>query len=326
MPQGHQNRYDSQSSQRRARMIDRQTMVAIRRPVHTPVRRSLDGMVDDMPAADRTSPPKAVATPLPAIARTSHARPKPAMPRQARSAVLARQMVQKKPKKRIPHVTQKSRVSGLLIVMALVVFSGGSLVSYLGWQAGKAANAQAGVLAQNIEKVAQATDESPSEEAISAEALANYHVAPERPRYLKIPRLQVKARIVGQVAKSSGEISAPNNIADAGWYDSSSSPGEEGSVLINGHVVGATKSGIFHRLGNLREGDTIEIERGDGKIFSYKVIKLEAIDHDKLDMARMLSSIEPGKPGLNLITHSSRYDIRTNKYEQRLVVYAVQQN
>jgi LPXTG-site transpeptidase (sortase) family protein len=324
MPEGHQNRSTSLPLKRQPRMVDRQTMIAIRRPVHAPVRRSLDGIVNIAPTKTQESL-SVPSSPHPFVEpKTNHIRPKPAMPRQARSAVLARQMVRKKPKKRVPHVTRKSRVSALLVTMALVIFGGGSLVSYLGWQASRAANAHADVLAESIENIEQAANKSPSEEIVSAEVLANYHVAAELPRYLKIPRLQVNARIMRQEVKASGEMSAPNNIADAGWYDSSSNPGDDGAVLINGHVNGATKSGVFHRLGNLREGDTIQIERGDGKIFSYKVIKLEAVDHDKLDLAQVLNSVEPDKPGLNLVTHSSRYDIRTNKYEQRLIVYAVQ--
>lgn len=326
MPNRHREINSPQSLQPRVKMIDRHQMIAIRRPVRAPTRRSLDGMtVTRAPVPVSLAETIVIKATPSASLKKLHTLHKPAKPRQERSAVLARQMVQKKPKKIVPHVTRKSRVSALLVLMAVVIFSGGSIVSYLGWKAGNAASAHADVLAESIEKIDKSSGQTPSEENISAEVLANYHVGSEFPRYLRIPRLQINSRILRQEVNISGSIGAPDNIADAGWYDGSSNPGDNGAVVITGHVAGETKSGIFYRLGNLREGDTIEIERGDGKTYRYKVVKSEAVDRDKLPMEQLLNSIEPGKPGLNLVTHSTRYDTMTNKYEQTTVVYAVQQ-
>lgn len=206
--------------------------------------------------------------------------------------------------------------------MAVMVFVAGGVVGYLGLKANKKAAAQANVLSSSVNQERSGVLE---EETVTPGELAAYQVAPDMPRFIKIPRLDVHARVKRLGVKLNGMLGAPLNINDAGWYDGSSKPGEDGAVLIDGHVQGLTKHGVFYGLSNLKPGDTIEIEQGDGIVITYSVVSTESVDQDKLDMAKALTSVELGKPGLNLITCSGGYDVRTNKYEQRLIVYAVQQ-
>lgn len=165
----------------------------------------------------------------------------------------------------------------------------------------------------------------PEETELTKEAIAAYKVAPELPRILRIPRLQVEARVRRLGTNESGILKAPANIYDAGWYDGSSEMDGSGTLLINGHMHGATKPGIFYRLGTLKEGDTIEVERGDGAVILYTVIRLEAMEQHTVDMPKLLKSAVPEKPGLNLLGYTDRYDVRRNSYEQQVVVYAVRQ-
>lgn len=76
----------------------------------------------------------------------------------------------------------------------------------------------------------------------------------------------------------------------------------------------------------MKADDVIKIERGDGQIFTYKVTGSQVYDNDKVDMAKVMTTSVPGKPGLNLVTCTGRFNVRTNTYEQRVVVFAVQLN
>lgn len=293
------------------------------------VRRSIDGFVlqKKLISNDTSirSQPLPISNPKSTTVRTVRIvhNIKPALPRQARSAVLTRQVMKTKSKKRKHRITQNSRISILLVSMAVLIVIAGGALSYIGWKTNKKTVAQVNVLSSSTNN--EGSGEAPIEQDITPDVFASYQVAPDAARYIKIPRLQVNARIKHLGVKPNGVLEAPTNVNDVGWYKGSSKPGENGTVLLDGHVHGPTKQGVFYRLGNLKAGDTIEIERGDGKLFVYKVVTSESVDQDKVDMAKALSSIEPGKPGLNLITCTSRYDINTNKYEQRLIVYAVQQ-
>ncbi len=327
MPEGRRNGYGNPHLSGRIGIKDRSAHV-VRRPIRPHIRRGIDGFalptahpqnkqrLGDGSAGHKLKP-QGQQSP-----RLVHDI-KPALPRQSRSHVLLRPKVQKKTRVQRRRLAKQNPMSFLLVSMAAMVFIGGATVSYLGWKTNKQAAAQVEVLSSTTED--QQEGEIPAEDDITPDILASYRVAPDMPRYIKIPRLNVDARIKRLDIKPNGMLSSPANVNDAGWYDGSSKPGENGAVLIDGHVHGPKKPGVFYRLNNLKQGDTVEIERGDGKNFTYQVVHTESVDQDNVDMAKALTSIEPGKQGLNIITCTGRYDIKTNKYEQRLVVYLVQQ-
>lgn len=150
----------------------------------------------------------------------------------------------------------------------------------------------------------------------------NYRVAPTMPRFLEIPTLGIKARILRLGQKTDGEMATPANVFDTGWYSQSTLPGSgAGSSVIDGHVSGPTVPGVFFNLNKLQNGDIITIERGDGQKLNYKVIASEVAAPDKLDMARVMVSRNTAKAGLNLITCTGQ--VIGNEYTQRLVVYSV---
>lgn len=152
--------------------------------------------------------------------------------------------------------------------------------------------------------------------------LQDYKVAESLPRFLRIPGMGQTSRVRRVGVGTETELRMPSNIYDSGWYENSNVPGEAGAVVLTGHASGPTRPGIFHDLKDLKAGDELELETGDGRIYVYEVIKLEAFkDDDPLDP--MLVSVVPGTSGLNLITETGRYNEKTNTYDQRLVVYAL---
>ena len=169
------------------------------------------------------------------------------------------------------------------------------------------------------------SSELPAENKPTTEDINTYLVAPQYPRYIRIPSINVDARIRRLGIDRNGAIATPNNINDAGWYDASVKPGEkEGASIIEGHVAGKTQHGVFWDVSKLTIGAIIEIEKGNGEVISYKVTRTEKVAKEQLNMSSYLSSEIPGKHDLKLITTPSKSTILSGASDMRFVVFAQQ--
>lgn len=178
------------------------------------------------------------------------------------------------------------------------------------------------VAAQNEEVEIEELDETePTEEEV-----AEYNVAPDRPRYLSVKKLGItNSRILPMGVTATGELATPNNIFDVGWYEGSGKPGQGGTMIIDGHNGGPHAYGVFKRLPDLVEGDVIEVERGDGKKFSYVVVENKAVSLDESNryMTVAASSPQPGKESLTLISCTGEWSQTQQTYLSRQFTRAV---
>ncbi len=215
---------------------------------------------------------------------------------------------------RLPQLSfKRSALTGMAVVLFLI----GLVVSLMALKTNQQINT---VHAQNGETVH--TDENPDEAEPSSGDISSYQVAPDLPRYVRVPKLNVNSRVLRMGVKQNGQLNAPSNIFDVGWYENSNKPSDPGgAVLLDAHVSGPTRPGAFHNLKQLVAGDTVEVEQGDGRTFTYKVVKSQAYDKDDVDMAAALVSAVPGKAGLNLMTCTG--SLQGDDYQQRLIVFAV---
>lgn len=165
---------------------------------------------------------------------------------------------------------------------------------------------------------------TPTTTPVTDNAFNNYHVPPTQPRYIYIPKLNVKAMVLSLGVTKTNQIQAPPNIYQAGWYRQSSLPGGQGAMLIDGHVSSWTAHGIFYGLKTLVVNDVIQIQRGDGSLLTYKVVKSQTYGSDNVDMTALLSPINLNRPGLNLITCTGSVKSGTNDFNDRVVVFAEQ--
>jgi sortase A len=220
--------------------------------------------------------------------------------------------------------TKKRKTPVLMTAMAMLVFVAGIGVSVQGFLTNKHVEAQ--VAGSATSEQSETEQDVPAEDKQSTATVSSYRVAPDLPRVVRIPKLNVEARIVRLGMKTSGKLGAPSNIYDVGWYEGSSRPNENGAMLLAGHVHGPTKPGIFYKLHTLQKGDTFEVERGDGQTFKYRVVESQSYNRDKVDMAKAMTPIIAGERGLNIITCSGDLDDSGNHYEERLVVFATLAN
>lgn len=156
--------------------------------------------------------------------------------------------------------------------------------------------------------------------------VAEYTVAPDRPRYLTVEKLGVKkSRILPMGVNTSGELDTPNNIFDVGWYEASGKPGQGGTMVIDGHNGGPHVYGVFKNLPSLAEGDIIQVERGDGEIFKYKVVENKTVPLAEADkyMTVAAKSPEHGRESVTLISCTGEWSQAQGTYLSRQFTRAI---
>ncbi len=174
--------------------------------------------------------------------------------------------------------------------------------------------------------VVEAQDEPLDETEPTEEEIVEYTVPADHPRYLSIEKLGIQnARVLSMGLKSSGELNTPVNIFDVGWYNASGTPGSGRTLMIDGHNGGPNVVGVFKYLNKLFEGDLITIERGDGEIFTYKVVENKEVPLSESDeyMKTALTSAVHGVEGLTLISCVGEWSQTQQTYLSRQFVRAV---
>ena len=169
-------------------------------------------------------------------------------------------------------------------------------------------------------KATEGTDETQP----ATQSTANYTVAPTLPRILSIDKLNISARILPMSVNKDESIQAPQNIFDAGWYNGSVKPGEDGAVFIDGHASGPSREGLFAYLDQLTPGDEIRVEKGDGTTLTYGVVHVEVVPLEGLDMKKVLKPYGNTVKGLNLMTCTGTWVDAQKTYDKRVIVYTEQ--
>jgi sortase (surface protein transpeptidase) len=205
--------------------------------------------------------------------------------------------------------------------LAALVLSVGLAVSFQGFQTNKHAAAQVSALSKAAanSEAAVPTNVKPGSESVGA-----YTVAPDLPRYLKIPKLGVMARVRQVGLTGSGALDTPSNVYDAAWYSGSAKPGQSGASVIDGHVSSWNTKGVFYGLKKLQPGDSIQVVRGDGAVLNYQVVRTQVYGSDNVDMKAAMMPVNASRPGLNLITCTGQVIKGTSQFNQRLIVYTEQ--
>lgn len=170
-------------------------------------------------------------------------------------------------------------------------------------------------------------DTTIDESFISEQEKSKHNVGPRHPRFLSIPSINLdKARIQSVGMTNKNVLEMPGNIHDVGWYKKSSYPGQGYEVvLLDGHSYGSKSNGPFANLSELKEGETIIVERGDGKLFRYKVtdITQESSNVANTDgIKRLLQPVNDDKEALGIISPSGRWIPRDKIYSHRTMVRA----
>lgn len=165
---------------------------------------------------------------------------------------------------------------------------------------------------------------SPYLESVSEEPIAaNYKWPgkPDEPKYISLPTIDTEGFVENVGLTKNQEIQVPSNIHIVGWFNQSAKPGQPGVSVIDGHVDGTTKPGIFRRLSELKQGDQFTVRLGDESIKTYRVISVETVE-----TAAALSVLFSQSPHvtsqLNLITCTGTFNKQSKTYDKRVVASA----
>jgi len=232
------------------------------------------------------------------------------------------------PPKQAQEKSKTTKLQKTMYAMATAVFMFATFASIQTVMTNNQARDQLGVLGNqtfnlDTEGVSQGTGSEPAEEKVPDQAIINYQVSPELPRYIRIPDINVFARIKHTGIDANGAVDAPANIHDTSWFDDSATPGDKsGSSLILGHVQGWSGPGIFRNIDELQQGATFTVEKGSGETLKYEVTRTEEIPLDEVNMGQILSEDVEGEHDLKLMTCAGSYNSETETYESRFVVYS----
>jgi sortase (surface protein transpeptidase) len=179
------------------------------------------------------------------------------------------------------------------------------------------------VFISKIKSLAQNPNFKPSTPANkSSNYLTDYHVPADDPRLIIIPKINLDTRVISTGVNSQNQIGTPPDSIETAWFRESSLPGSPGATFIDGHVDGWYVPGVFYNLKDLTPGDKIEILTGNNTLYTYVVVKLQTYNANSVDMAQVLSPINPNLPGLNLMTCTGGLINNNTDFNQRLVVFS----
>ncbi len=146
-------------------------------------------------------------------------------------------------------------------------------------------------------------------------------LAPAEPVSLNIPALGVRSEeIVPLGLQADGTMEVPDSAHAAGRYAGAPMPGALGPAVLVAHVDWKGERGLFHNLGALRPGDTVEVARADGSRAVFRVTRVERHPKDGFPTHAVYGS--PDHAELRLITCGGDFDTERASFLDNVVVFA----
>ncbi|KOX09962.1 class F sortase [Nocardiopsis sp. NRRL B-16309] len=166
---------------------------------------------------------------------------------------------------------------------------------------------------------------APAEPSVPAADSAPAALGRSAPERLTIQDIDLHtSRMVELGLNSDNRLEAPQDWAAVGWYTLGAAPGEDGPAVLAGHLDSVTGPAVFHRLGELRERDTVSVERADGAVVDFTVYAVERYAKGDFPTERVYGDTE--RPELRLITCDGDFDTATGHYSDNLIVFAALAN
>ncbi|MBQ1088097.1 class F sortase [Streptomyces sp. B93] len=144
---------------------------------------------------------------------------------------------------------------------------------------------------------------------------------PSPPERIRIPAIRVDAPLTGLGLTRTGSLDVPpaDRPGLAGWYEAGTTPGERGTAIVAGHVDNADGPAVFYRLGALKRGAAIEVDRRDGGVARFTVDAVEVYDAKDFPDEKVYGAAR--RPELRVITCGGGYS-RATGYRGNVVVFA----
>jgi hypothetical protein len=182
--------------------------------------------------------------------------------------------------------------------------------------AGAAPPAAVGRRTAAVAAAPPAGDQAPAEEFKSARTYQE--VAP--PVRLRIPALNVDAKIEKLGLQRDGTIAVPATTDVAGWYEYGPRPGQPGPAVILGHVDSQAGPGIFIDLYRVRPGTVVRVDRSDGSSATFTIAQVTKVP--KVQFPTDLVYAPTLDPTLRLVTCGGSFDRARRSYRDNVIAFA----
>jgi sortase (surface protein transpeptidase) len=140
---------------------------------------------------------------------------------------------------------------------------------------------------------------------------------------LTIPAIHVQSSLMVLGKASDGTVQVPplSDVAQAGWYKYSPTPGATGPAVILGHIDSAEAGkGVFFNLGALRQGDVVTVLRTDHQLATFTVTRVLESPKTAFPASEVYGNTVD--PELRLITCGGQFDASARSYEDNILVFA----
>lgn len=248
----------------------------------------------------------------------------PAKSKLSKSKVLSRQTVAKPLAATVKKFEKNwTPVQVMVVSFAGAVFLVGVIASLTTMHSNNKAQAQLDKITKTA--VAQQKVKAGTVLGTSTSSASSRVVPPLDPSVIKIQSLNLKTNLETVLTSANNVLSGPSNRLNAGWSVFSARPADPaGLMVIDGYHGTKDLPGAFANLDKMKVNDTIDVYRGDGQYYSYKVVRVMQYDALHTDINTLLVPAKAGVPALDLITVSSGGDDSSNAVGT--VVYAIQQS
>ncbi|WP_431782032.1 class F sortase [Streptomyces chumphonensis] len=141
------------------------------------------------------------------------------------------------------------------------------------------------------------------------------------PTRLSLPQLDADIEVFGADAEPDGTPPVPEkDDADrAAWWRGGPSPGQQGPALLVGHLDSVKGPAAFARIGSLKPGAEVVVEREDGSTVTFAVDSVEQYAKDDFPNARVYGPTKTAQ--LRLITCGGTWT-KKDGYDANIVAFA----
>ena len=143
-----------------------------------------------------------------------------------------------------------------------------------------------------------------------------------RPLRLEIPSIDMSTGdLLALGTNTDGSLEVPKEFDRAGWWTPGPTPGQFGPAVIAGHVDSKRGPAVFYRLGQLRPGAEVRVQRADGRVARFTVDRVDRFAKDDFPTAQVYGNTT-NRAELRLITCGGDFDRRTGHYVDNVVAFA----
>jgi sortase (surface protein transpeptidase) len=141
------------------------------------------------------------------------------------------------------------------------------------------------------------------------------------PKFVVIPRINVKAPVEALAMTSAADAHAPYKWGDVAWYDRSPRPGDVGRSMVFGHLDSYCCPAVFYGLRYLKRGDVVQVQYKQGRPLTFKVMWSDSYWANKLPNQFLFG--RSNQRDLILMTCTGIFHPGAGGgYDHKLVVYA----